>query len=73
MPGQLFEGNPVDEGTTGSFILRVCVLSHFSRVLLRVITSAMDCSTPGFSLHGDSPGKKTGVGCLALLQRIFWK
>ena len=22
-------------------------------------------------LHGDSPGKNTGVGCLALLQRIF--
>ena len=56
---------------TAPFILRVCVLSHFSRVLLRAITCAMDCSTPGFSLHGDSPGKKTGVGCHALLQGIF--
>ena len=25
----------------------------------------------GFSVHGDSPGKKTGVGCHALLQMIF--
>ena len=28
----------------------------------------MDCSPPGSSLHGDSPGKNTGVGCCALLQ-----
>ena len=31
----------------------------------------MDCSPPGFSVHGDSPGKNTGVGCHALLQGIF--
>ena len=31
----------------------------------------MDCSPPGFSVHGDSPGKSTGVGCHALLQGIF--
>ena len=30
-----------------------------------------DCSLPGSSVHGDSPGKNTGVGCHALLQRIF--
>ena len=30
-----------------------------------------DCSPPGSSVHGDSPGKNTGVGCHALLQRIF--
>ena len=23
----------------------------------------MDCSLPGSSVHGDSPGKNTGVGC----------
>ena len=28
----------------------------------------MDCSPPGSSVHGDSPGKDTGVGCHALLQ-----
>ena len=26
------------------------------------------CSPPGSSVHGDSPGKKTGVSCYALLQ-----
>ena len=26
---------------------------------------------PGSSVHGGSPGKNTGVGCHALLQRIF--
>ena len=30
----------------------------------------MDCSPPGSSIHGDSPGKNTGVGCHALLQGI---
>ena len=28
----------------------------------------MDRSLPGSSVHGDSPGKNTGVGCHALLQ-----
>ena len=31
----------------------------------------MDCSPPSSSVHGDSPGKNTGVGCHALLQGIF--
>ena len=31
----------------------------------------MDCSLPDSSVHGDSPGKNTGVGCYALLQGIF--
>ena len=31
----------------------------------------MDCSLPGYSVHGDSPGKNTGAGCHTLLQRIF--
>ena len=30
----------------------------------------MDCSPPGSSVHGDSPGKN-GMGCHALLQGIF--
>jgi len=30
----------------------------------------MDCSLPGSSVHGDSPGKNTGVGRHALLQGI---
>jgi len=31
----------------------------------------MDCSLPDSSVHGDSPGKNTGVGGHALLQGIF--
>ena len=31
----------------------------------------MDYSLPGSCVHGDSPGKNTGVGCHALLQGIF--
>ena len=31
----------------------------------------LDCSPPGSSVHGDSPGKNTGVGCHFLLQGIF--
>ena len=31
----------------------------------------MNCSPPGSSVLGDSPGKNTGVGCHALLQGIF--
>ena len=31
----------------------------------------VDCSPPGSFVHGDSPGKNTGVDCHALLQEIF--
>ena len=42
------------------------VLSCFSRVQS---CNLMDCSPPCSSVHGNSPGKNTGVGCQALLQR----
>ena len=35
------------------------------------LSDPMDCSRPGSSVHGDSPGKNTGIGCHALLQGIF--
>ena len=35
------------------------------------VCDPMDCSPPGSSAHGDSPGKYTGVGCHALLQGVF--
>ena len=31
----------------------------------------VDCSLPGSSVHSDSPGKNTRLGCHALLQGIF--
>ena len=36
-----------------------------------ILCDPMDCSPPGSSVHGDSPGKNTGMGCYALLQVIF--
>ena len=36
-----------------------------------ILCNPMDCSLPGSSVHGHSPGKNTGVGCHALLQGIF--
>ena len=35
----------------------------------RILYDPMDYSLPGSSIHGDSPGNHTGVGCHALLQR----
>ena len=51
--------------------------SVYSAVLCLVTQSCltlcdpMECSLPGSSVHGDSPGKNTGVGCHALFQGIF--
>ena len=39
--------------------------------LCPTLCDPMDCSSPRSSVHGDSPGKNTGVGCRALLQGIF--
>ena len=48
----------------------MCVLCLVTQSCLTVC-DPMDCNLPGFSAHGDSPGKNTGVGCHALLQGIF--
>ena len=47
--------------------MQACVLSRLSCVRLVL---PRDCSPPGSSVHGDSPGKNTGVCCHALLQGI---
>ena len=39
--------------------------------LCPTLCNPLPCSPPGPSVHGDSPGKNTGVVCHALLQRIF--
>ena len=46
----------------------VCVKSLQS---CPTLCKPMDCSLPGSSVHGDSPGQNTGVHCHALLQGIF--
>ena len=42
--------------------------SMFSCSVLSDLCDPMDCSVPVSSVHGDSPGKNTGVGCHALPQ-----
>ena len=39
--------------------------------LCRTLPDPMDFSLPGSSVHGDAPGKNTGLGCHALCQGIF--
>ena len=48
-------------------LLCVCLFAQ----LCLALWDTMDCSLPGSSVHGDYPGKNTGVGCHALLQGIF--
>ena len=45
----------------------LCLISQSCLTLF----NPMDSSPPGSSVHRDSPGKNTGVGCHALLQGIF--
>ena len=52
----------------GSLFGMQCVLVAQSYLTLG---DPRDCSPPGSSVLGDSPGKNTGVGCHALLQGIF--
>ena len=50
-----------------SEIFAVCVCL----VTRSCLTLCMNCSPPGFSVHGDSLDKDTGVDCHVLLQGIF--
>ena len=57
-------------------ILYVSIINIFTTILCSVLCLdvqcyPMDCSLPGFSVHEDSSGKNTGVGCHALFQGIF--
>ena len=45
----------------------LCLITQLSPTLCDLV----DCSPPGSSVHGDSPGKNTGVGCHFLLQGMF--
>ena len=47
--------------------ISVCLVAQ----LCPTLWDPIDCSLPGCSVHGDSPGKNTGVGSLSLLQEIF--
>ena len=68
------------EGNCPGFLWFICLqpltLSLFSVLCLvtqscPTLCDPMECSPPGSSVHGDSPGKNTGVGYHVLLQGIF--
>ena len=61
-------------------LLNVCSPILYFTLWKSVLLSSLSCvwlcnligrSPPGSSVHGDSPGKNTGVGCHTLLQGIF--
>ena len=58
----------IPDQESNSCLLRGCAHCRFNYVLL---CNPVDCSPSGSSVHGDSPGKSTGVGCHAFLQGIF--
>ena len=58
---------PVSGLWLGARVFVVCLVAQSCLMLF----DPVDCSLPGSSIHGDSPGKNSGVGCHALLQGIF--
>ena len=48
----------------------LCVVLCLVAQLCLTLFDPMDYSLLGFSVHGDSPGKNTGVGCYVILQGI---
>ena len=49
----------------------LCAVMCLGAQQCSTLCGPMDCNLPGASVHGDSPGRNTGVGCRALLQEIF--
>ena len=62
---QLLAPRPFRTGHYGCMPV-LCLVAQ----LCPTLCDPMDCSLPGSSLRGDSPGKNTGVGCHARLQGI---
>ena len=54
-------------GTSVNMVLVLCLVAQSCLTLC----DPMDCSLLGSSVHGDSPGKSTGVGCHTLLHEIY--
>ena len=52
----------------------VCICTYVLCLVTQLcptLCNPIDCSPPGSSVHGDFPGKNTGVGCHAIFQGIF--
>ena len=64
------------QGTLRSLLqhhIKTCVLVCLVAQLCLILCDTVECGlhTSGSSVHGDSLGKNTGVGCHALLQGIL--
>ena len=55
----------------GIDIFSIYICAVLSCLVCPTLCDFIDCSPPCSSVHGETPGKNIGVGCHALLQRIF--
>ena len=67
--GLVYGNQAPPEGKSFLYHFSACAVLSLSVVL--TLCDPMDYCPPGTSVHGDSPGKNTGVGCHTLLQEIF--
>ena len=58
-------------GCTLGPLQAVCLVTQLCPTLCDTVDCRPDCSPPDSFVHGDYPGKNAGMGCHALLQRIF--
>ena len=63
-------GREIQEGGDGC--MYVCAMLCLVAQSCPALCNPMDCSPPGSSACGDSPGKNIGVGCHALLQGYMY-
>ena len=54
---------PMKEKRYQYYFTSVCPMHAKSLQSCPTLCDPMDCNPPGDSVHGDSPGKNTGVGC----------
>ena len=62
---------PLLQLLNSSLVTCACYMRTKLRQSCPTLCDSMDCSPPGSSVHGDSPGENSDVGCHALLQGIF--
>ena len=55
-----------EDPSAGDFCAVLCLITQ----LYPTLRKSMDCSPPSSSVHGESPGKNTGVSCNAFLQSV---
>ena len=71
MCNRITSRRPIWNSVTWRFYEAMPLLLCLAAQSCPTLCNPMDCSPPGSSVHGDSPGKNIRVGCHALLQGIF--